>query len=281
MTLIFSTFYASVSSEKGGLCVHPHARTTHEQSIEMINMLFRSADYFNPHARYSILTSPTTDLSGIELPFDRVDIDVEQQSLMLDRAVGQARQVNCLKPDETLLLLDADILVQANLSHLETEPFDVAVTWRAATLKVNGGFLVARNRGQNYAASFFSHFLQVFREDYLAEQQWNGDQLALNKLLPMRKVWSDNVLLSPYEGATIRILHSDTYNYSPADDPEAFADPALRERLILHFKGHRKRFMASHFQELMNSDRRQSSTDPISFSDDGSDHVPRSGVVFG
>lgn len=250
MAVYFSTFYAAPGIGDNSLSIHPHTRTTYQQSIEMINMLFQSVERFNPYARLLILTSRETNLDGVTLPFERVNVPVDNVSLMLDRMAGQRQIVRDLAPGDTVLFLDTDILVQADLSHLAADPVDIAVTWRRASLPINGGVLIAHNRG-GCALSFFDSLLAILRGSYADNWQWDGDQLALRDLLQPNSSWKDDVILSPYPDLRVRLLHSDVYNYSPPDAPEAFSLTALRDKAIVHFKGHRKRFMAQHFQALM------------------------------
>src|SRR5688572_19525635 len=114
MTLHFSTFYAHVPDDEATSAFHPTAEVSHKRSIKMINMLFGSARAFNPGSRFSILTSASTDLSRVKVPFRRLDIPVERCSLMIDRAIGQRRLVAELPTDETLLMLDNDMIVQSD-----------------------------------------------------------------------------------------------------------------------------------------------------------------------
>lgn len=247
--LCFSTFYAHVPKPNRGTAgFHPHTPTDHQDAIALINILFASARFFHPDARFSILTSVETDLSGIDIPFERIDTPVARGTLMYDRMAGQRRQVAELAEGETLLLLDSDMVIQSDLSHLEAIDFDVALTWRPQAWPINGGFIALRNRDGNRALNFFDDLLFIYRKRYSHERQWDGDQSSLRALIKTRTEWGGEMLASPYDRAKIHFLHSDEYNYSPGDLEDIFDLGALRERRLLHFKGKRKRSMPAYFK---------------------------------
>lgn len=241
MAIHFSTFYVSFKEPFG---IHPHAEVTHVEYIRMINIMFESAAYFHPTAVFSIVTSKETDLTSVAVAHQRVNVESRRSSIMLDRVRAQTQMVAILSPDEMIVFLDIDIIINANLEHLLEIPFDVGLTWRRATLPINGGIIFARNEKNGGALRFFEHFYDLYKRDFIEHSQWDGDQFALRDMLPDTRPWGGRMRFCECQFASVLLLHSDYYNFAPPDDLAAlYDDGIIRERLIIHFKGNRKRLM--------------------------------------
>ena len=128
---------------------------------------------------------------------------------------------------DELLVLDSDVIVQADVSSVFKLPFDVAATWRDGPIRgpdgeditkimpINTGVMFCRNHG------FWAACLQYCAEHSINE--WYADQLSVAGVVGQFN--------------TLR-LHCDNFNYTPNSKNED-----VNGRLIVHYKGNRKEWM--------------------------------------
>lgn len=132
-------------------------------------------------------------------------------------------------PDQDLLLIDTDVLIQADVRAVFSFPFDIGLTRRdgpifdaegndiTVVMRYNGGVVFSRRQ------AFWQQCHAWIEEQDAGLQDWYGDQVALAKFSPQ---W--NALL----------LHCDNFNYTPLD-----RDEDVSGRLLVHYKGRRKEWM--------------------------------------
>lgn len=125
-----------------------------------------------------------------------------------------------------ILVLDTDVVVNADVSPVFTLPFDVALTWRdgpimdgqgrdiTKMMPVNCGVMFCRN------AYFWKACLEFCRIHEIEE--WCADQLTVPRI----------------HGFNVLKLHCDNFNYTPNGPSEN-----VRNRLVVHYKGSRKDWM--------------------------------------
>lgn len=126
-----------------------------------------------------------------------------------------------------VLILDTDVIVQADLSPVFKLPFDVALTWRPGPIWDRElGVDVTKAMPYNCGV-MFSRRQQFWHEclDWCdgKELGWYADQLAVANVSPY---WN-----------TLK-LHTDNFNYTPSRQ-----DEDVSRRLVVHYKGARKDWM--------------------------------------
>lgn len=205
--------------------------------------MFRSALRAHPGACATILTDPFTDLSPISTPFLRSEHLIRRDSLMLDRTLAQLAFFESSPPDQALVFLDSDMLVTGSLAHLLDEDFDVALTWREnALMPINGGMIIVQRRRPEVVRAFFHRYLALYRDHYLAESGWYGDQFALRDLVGLTLDDYPRHQTLERDGCRLRLLPCAEYNFSPRNRTRSVIRP-LRGPRVIHFNGSRKRLM--------------------------------------
>ncbi len=225
--------------------MHPNANLQSQGYMRMLDLLFRSARLFHPGGACTLLTTPATRVRGVGGPLRRIHVPVDHSALMLSRSRAQLACVERSDFARPLVLLDSDILLRGSLQPLFDDDFDVALTWRVnKTMPVNGGLVVLHHRRPDVSRAFYQRFLRVYEERYAANGNagWYGDQLALRDLVGLSYRDVDRHPLVERDGCRIRLLPCDVYNFSPDNTLAAIAD-GLPDKLVLHFKGQRKRLM--------------------------------------
>jgi len=125
------------------------------------------------------------------------------------------------------LVLDTDVIVQADLSPVFALPFDVALTWRDGPIYDPTGRVDVTKTMPYNCGVMWSRTPQFWR-DCLAWCKdkpvgWYADQLAVA------------AVSKQYD--TLR-LHCDNFNYTPLSPSED-----VSRRLAIHYKGNRKEWM--------------------------------------
>lgn len=238
----FVTFHVALGSDE---LVHPNQSLNHKEYLSMINMMFASARLFHPGATSTVLTDTDTNLGGMSREVDRVvRIDIDSNKLMLERANAQWRHVQSSSFTSPLILLDSDILINASLYPIFDNEFDVAVTWRASKdMPINGGFLILNNARPDTAKRFFERFTAIYQDSYADRAAWFGDQLALRDCVGLSLLDMAKQKVVEVDDCRILLLPCETFNYSPMNQyGEICSD--LSEKVVLHFKGERKRLMS-------------------------------------
>jgi hypothetical protein len=124
------------------------------------------------------------------------------------------------------LVLDTDVIVQADLSHVFSLPFDIGLTWRDGPIFDPDGNDLTRIMPYNCGVMF--HRNPDFWRSCLEWCEgkpvgWYADQLAVAAVAP--------------KFDTLR-LHCDNFNYTPRKP-----DEDVSKRLAVHYKGKRKAWM--------------------------------------
>lgn len=226
--------------------VHPNANLNDNEYIDMISWLHQSACLFHRDVSLTVLTSPRTSLRGLKVPYQRFDGPFSPASVMYDRARAQLAFIEQYDFSAPMLLLDSDILINANLIELLSRDFDIALTWRrSAVMPLNGGVLILSCRRPEVVRSFFRRYLAIYRQDYTDQMQWFGDQMALRDAVGLtfqEIVEFSDTIVTTAEGASCLLLPVETYNHSPDNRLSEIVEP-IRDASVLHFKGERKRLM--------------------------------------
>ncbi len=249
--LEFVTFHVALGSSKE---VHPNQTLKHREYLSMIDMMFASARLFHPEAKTTVLTDPDTDFHGMEHSADRtVRSTIDNNRFMLERADAQSRYVQDSSFARPMVMLDSDILINAPLAPLFGRGFDVAVTWRDnADMPINGGLLILNNTRPDVAKRFFSRFTAIYREKYSDQAAWFGDQLALRDCVGLGLADLAARETVEVDGCRILLLPCDTYNFSP-DNRYGEICSELPGKVVVHFKGQRKRLMGPFWRAWLRS----------------------------
>ena len=220
--------------------------------ILLINLLFRSVSIFHPNCRKVVLTDMNTRLAGLDDDIEVYRTSLDPESIMFSRLVAQFNYVNTQQIDSDIILIDSDMLVNANLEHLFEEDFSVALTYRyleaVKDMPINGGIIfLSRDRKQE-AIKFLEKVYQIYQEKYLKDyQSWWGDQYALIDAIGFDNFHSRQSDVMLVDEQKIKLLDCEIYNFSPGRNPNSIVREH-KDKVILHFKGSRKKIMPLYWQ---------------------------------
>jgi hypothetical protein len=141
-------------------------------------------------------------------------------------------------------------MVNRPLEELFDLDFDVGLTYRdvPGLMPVNEGVMLLSVRRQASVRQFLRRRLAAYDSTaadaiitayYGDVKRWRGGQLSLNA------VTYGMMPHSPYrihecDGAAVRMLPCDTFNFSTGEGESAASLEHLQDRYIIHFKGARK-----------------------------------------
>lgn len=216
--------------------------------MSMIDMMFASARQTEHVLRTVVLTDKNTDFSLCRTPIDSiVRAEINANKLMMERTRTQLSYVESSPFTAPIVILDSDILINAPLKPIFDLDFDVALTWRESKAQpINGGFLILNNMRPDVSRRFFQKFSTIYSERYADQAAWYGDQLALRDCvgLSIKEYGKRNLI--EVDGCRILLLPCDSHNFSPENKyAEIRADRP--EKVVIHFKGERKRLMAPYW----------------------------------
>lgn len=133
--------------------------------------------------------------------------------------------------DEDWLFVDTDVVIQRDVRHIFSAPFDIAVADRAGTLKekeIGTKFMASMpyNKGAVFsrAPTFWAAAAAHLRMQSEKRQNWMGDQASMNHVIAAGTF-------------KVEILPA-RYNYPPLRQ-----DEDITAQAILHYKGSRKAWM--------------------------------------
>lgn len=146
-------------------------------------------------------------------------------------------------PAVDAIFLDADVVVQKDLSPLFRDEFDVALTYRDETdpslrkspeayqmMPFNAGVMLSRPSGREFWTEAYQVCLAMTED----RQSWYGDQLAIKEVAAQ---------------TTLKVMKYPCalYNYSPSRWEED-----LSEKFVIHYKGeNRKLWMLERWKHLL------------------------------
>lgn len=253
--ITFVTFHVDIADE----LLYPEIPIDSSRSLEyreLLLLMFRSVSVFHPDARKVILTDERSVFADLPDDIEVRCYQVDASNVMLSRSYAQLEFLKAHDFKSNVVFLDTDILVNTNLEvSLSWSEFDVALTVRddPQGMPVNGGIMFISKRQSQAAINFFEAFYQRYVDSFSGQAQWWGDQKALADILT--DAGEDLLLLSEKKvnETLFHLLPCETYNYSPNFEEEIDTYGADLNKKIIHFKGHRKRFMKPFWDSCISS----------------------------
>jgi len=237
----FITFHAWVGSHDS---IHPNQSLDCEEQAGLIRMMFKSVRCSCPGSTTTLLTNTWNAGRLRSLNLRLIVEDVNANDLMLERAVAQQRYLLASDMKAPMVLLDSDILLNGSLSEVFQRPFDVALTWRPNhEMPINGGLILLNNVRPYVTRAFFARYVSIYKNKYAQQAKWFGDQLSLRDCVGANIAHMNEQIITTQDGCRVLLLPCDTYNFSPRNHYRAICSN-LPDKVVLHFKGQRKRLMA-------------------------------------
>jgi hypothetical protein len=217
----------------------------------LLGILFSSARLFHPAAVTALLSDEKTpfdsSLSGTSI----VRLPVDPDRVMYSRVQGQIEYLRHYAGVSPVVFLDSDIIVNTDLTPLLSEEFDVALTYRDhPRTPLNGGVLITKGGSRGNGLRFMERLRSIYDEQFSSARRWWGDQRALIAAVGHDRFAQRTSDSIEVDGTRIRLLPCDPYNFSPANAADAIAEE-LGDKLILHFKGERKRLMPHYWANYL------------------------------
>jgi hypothetical protein len=236
-------------SKAAAEAINRSCRTFHAEQdyLSLLDLLFRSARLHDRTAECVVLTDVATAMP-LEDRVRVVRAPVDADRVMFSRLQAQIKLLEESRDDCDRAFLDADMLINRPLAPLFDDDFDLGLTYRAnAEMPINGGVILVKRGRRAAAIEFLSRVCEVYATHYADQQHWWGDQRALIDVLGRERFDRRSLDKVNVGGVAVRLLPCDEYNFSPENEPRCIAAP-LRDKVILHFKGERKRLMPLYWE---------------------------------
>jgi len=163
------------------------------------------------------------------------------------------------RPDEKVIFIDPDIIIQHDISHVFDEYFDIGLTWRANLGKLsdqmpfNAGVVFVRNTEGGW--KFWLKASNMLAKAPENLKIWYGDQLAMIELVGRENYKNRTNSIINGIDTVYKMIPCEDYNYSPISDEllralnvsgECKTLDRLRSKNVLHFKGGLKDYMCQY-----------------------------------
>jgi hypothetical protein len=224
---------------------------------QILNLAFRSARVFHPECRLVLLTSLQHKSAFSQEISETVEIfryDVDHTQPIVWRSWAELKFLEQHDFSSHIVMMDSDMLINANLEDIFEENFDVGLTYNGGKSKadkkmpINGGLKIVHAHKRDAAIAFSQKIYELCNSEHLAQYRtWWGDQYALIEAIGNDNFWhrdSDRILSEG--GGSILLLPCNKYNFSPTCKAKAIRKK-WNDKKIIHFRGPRKQLMSMYW----------------------------------
>ena len=216
--------------------------------VTLLDILFRSSSLQDATAQGAVLTDLATDMTALENGVTVIRRPVDPDRVMLSRMQSQIEYLERRAADHDVAFVDSDMIINASLGAVFSQDFDLALTYRdEPEMPINGGVIFVKGGRAPAAASFLRQVCDCYASKFAGQAHWWGDQRALIDVLGHERFAKRTADVFSVAGVKVRLLPCEQYNFSPENKFRAIAAP-LSDKVILHFKGERKRLMPLYWQ---------------------------------
>jgi len=149
----------------------------------MIEQFFKSASVHHPDCKKVVLSDFDTDLSFLDKDVEVNRYKVDKSKIMFSRMTTQIAYLESHDFSINIILLDYDILINANLEPLFQKKFDIGLTYRKdlvfRKMPINGGIIFLKKNSKSKGIWFLEKVYSVYRSKYYSKKDWYGDQYSL------------------------------------------------------------------------------------------------------
>jgi hypothetical protein len=232
--------------------------------MAVLALSFESARLRAPRARRILLTDETTAVPA-SLPVERVmRFPLDASRLMFERMRVQELYLRERGPGRASVLMDSDMVVNAEPAGIFGEAFDIGLTWRSgefADAPFNGGMIYVSEGegGRAFLAKALACYEALAAEPSLAGfyptgiKAWSGDQFALASLVGYRAFAERACDCLAVDGLRVRFFPCSEYNFT-IEAGRNYTRDELRRKRFIHFKGNRKAMQAEYLGRMRAED---------------------------
>jgi hypothetical protein len=233
-----------------------HAPTDY---MGVLALSFESARLRAPRARRILITDETTAVPDT-MPVDEVRRFALDATLpMFERTRVQGQYLRERAPGRLSVLMDSDVVVNADPVGVFAEAFDVGLTWRPefADAPFNGGmiFVAEGDGGARLFASALACYEALAADPRISAayptgvKAWWGDQFAWASLVGYRAFAERTTQALAVDGIAVRFFPCADYNFTLEPD-RGYPPEELRRKYFIHFKGNRKALQAQYLEHM-------------------------------
>jgi hypothetical protein len=214
----------------------------------LLTILFRSVELFHPAARTVVLTDERTPLASLPVNATVVRCPVDRDRIMHSRLLAQIDYLRHQAGNSAVVFLDPDIIVNADLTPLLAEDFDIALTYRdLPQMPINDGVIVLNAGRRRGGLRFLERVRSIYDRHCADDPYWFGSQRAYIAALGKKFAHRRSDIID-VRRSRVRLLPCEQWNFSPGHEEQAMAAD-LRDKYVLHFKGERKWMMPLYWQK--------------------------------
>jgi hypothetical protein len=246
------TFHITLPANPSGI----HAPIDY---MALIALSVESAALRAPDARRILITDEATAVPA-DIPFHEVRrYPIDSQRVMFERMRVQELYLRDREAGRLSVLMDSDVVVNADPAAVFTETFDVGLTWRPQfpDAPFNGGMIFVSEGSAG--REFFSRAIACY-EAFAASapvasmyprdlKSWWGDQFALALMVGYREYAERRGDTLSVDGLRVRLFPCADYNFV-FEGATGYSPEELRRKFFIHFKGNRKAMQVAYLERM-------------------------------
>ena len=235
----------------------------HEEGIDykvVLAQSFESARLRAPRARRILITDERTAVPSAMPADDVLRFPIDTDRLMFERMRVQELYLRGRDASRASVLMDSDVIVNADPASVFAETFDVGLTWRPKLpdSPFNGGVIMAAESdgAARFLATALACYERLATDSAIAKlkprdlKAWWGDQFAIAIVVGFRAFAErGDAVAGCVDGIRVRYFPASDYNFV-MEPGTAYSRDELKRKAFIHFKGNRKAMQSAYLAEM-------------------------------
>jgi len=227
--------------------------------MAVLALSFESAKLRAPAARRILITDEDTRVDP-GLAVDEVKrFALDRTRAMFERMRVQELYLRGRAPGRATVLMDSDVVVNADPAAIFSTDFDVGLTWRSEfpDAPFNGGmiFVAEGDAGRHFFADALASYEALAADPAVMAafpagiKPWWGDQFALAATVGYREFAERQGDAIEVNGRRVKFFPCTEFNFT-IEANRQYAREELRSKAFIHFKGNRKAMQSQYLERM-------------------------------
>ena len=227
--------------------------------MAVLALSFESARLRAPHARRILITDEATAVPADLGVHEVMRFALDSSRPMFERMRVQELYLARREAGRSSVLMDSDIVVNAEPAAIFTADFDVGLTWRSEfpDAPFNGGmiFIAEGGGGREFLRDALASYEALAADRGVASafpgdiKSWWGDQFALATTVGYREFGERRGDALLVNGRRVKFFPCSDYNFT-IEAGRNYTRDELRRKAFIHFKGNRKAMQAQYLERM-------------------------------
>jgi len=227
--------------------------------MAVLALSFESARLRAPQARRILVTDEATAVPADLGVHEVMRFPLDSSQPMFERMRVQELYLAGREAGRASVLMDSDVVVNADPTAIFATDFDVGLTWRPEfpDAPFNGGmiFVAEGDAGRQFFAEALSTYEALAVDPGVSAafpagiKPWWGDQFALAATVGYREFGGRRGDALAVNGRRVKFFPCSEYNFT-IEANRQYSRDELRRKAFIHFKGNRKAMQSQYVERM-------------------------------